>query len=799
MPDLESLVIDLADVGAEAVGKLKLTRPLKVLVLARLTDTNVARLDHLPQSAHLMVVQYSLTVPGYTRLAQLAAGIEQLNFNGGAPKDIDDEGLKAIGQIGSLKRLTLFTRPVIARGQTAVTTTWPITDAGLAHLEGLDKLEELKLFSCQGIRGPGYAALAPIKSLRHLTVSNAPIDAAGFAALAKLTQLDGLVLQPDDFPPASFKPADVGALKSLSHLEMLAIGTTSAKNSGDLLAYGDAILATAAEMPRLRQLTIRGIGTAADGLEAFAKAAHLQELHLDQVVLNDRALAAIGEMKELRKLELGGKGIVSDAVLAKLAGLPQITELSFSGSGMTDDALRQLANLRDLEILRLPDSKITGTGLAAFDNLKHLKDITLANSPFDDDGAEALRGLPTIEWLNLAKTKITDRALDAIAALPNLHMVTLDGTSVTADGLMKLRDLKHLSRISVVGIKASAGRMARLRGAMPDVQISNGLEDYELQPETESEMRRRYEENPAAIVPYAAFLGRHGKLEEAFALLEKARGEDQPLPPLCFAAVETLRTNLVKATDAQKKLVEQWLAAAIQEAPNAVQLQLLSVNLYDMEGRFADSISTYRGLLARSDVGRQQRAVIQNNLAYLLVTHGSEKDLAEARSLIDAAVAQLGPVAAVLDTRGLIHLAQGDAQAAVSDFKVVVDDAPTSVNYFHLALAQDKASDAAGAAEAFHKAEELNLDTKKLSPDRAAGLPASERSSDQTRKELILAATAKVSSADTANRALLHAAVVSRSDWKSPRWRTGCIFFSAILCVLRGEPTGIQPKAARSP
>ena len=152
-------------------------------------------------------------------------------------------------------------------------------------------------------------------------------------------------------------------------------------------------------------MAVRSIDTDADGLEALVKAPHLEELFLEPVALDERSLAAIAALKELKKLGLHSGGIVTDAALAKLARVQQITELSLDGSGMNDDGLRQLANLHALEILSLPDSMITGAGMAALTKLKQLKNLYLSNSPFNDEGGEALRGLPALEWLDLRKRK----------------------------------------------------------------------------------------------------------------------------------------------------------------------------------------------------------------------------------------------------------------------------------------------------------------------------------------------------------------------------------------------------------
>ena len=229
-------------------------------------------------------------------------------------------------------------------------------------------------------------------------------------------------------------------------------------------------------------------------------------------------------------------------------------------------------------------------------------------------------------------------------------------------------------------------------------------------------------------------------LDEAFALLEKAH-EEEPSPVVYRAAVETVRQNLDEATDGpyNKKMVDQWLSAAIEENPDSSELKFILADFREMEGRFDDSIELYRDLLARPDVKEQRRAVIQNNLAYLLVTRGAEKDLAEARSLIDDAVKELGPIGGVLDTRGLIRLAQGDAKAAAADFKAAVAPPPTAMNYLPSVRSRKKAGDAASARGSVREGEGLKLDLKLLSPSERQAYQRLKEAAARTRKALSLA------------------------------------------------------------
>ena len=122
------------------------------------------------------------------------------------------------------------------------------------------------------------------------------------------------------------------------------------------------------------------------------------------------------------------------------------------------------------------------------------------------------------------------------------------------------------------------------------------------------------------------------------------KSPEQVVPQVFVAAVQTLRLNPGEAAVAYQKMLEQWLTAAIEKNPKSAPLKLLLVDLNDIEGRFGDSMKLYRALLAGSELNERQRAVVQNNLAYLLVTRGTKKDLDEAKSLTDESLRILDPL-----------------------------------------------------------------------------------------------------------------------------------------------------------
>ena len=209
------------------------------------------------------------------------------------------------------------------------------------------------------------------------------------------------------------------------------------------------------------------------------------------------------------------------------------------------------------------------------------------------------------------------------------------------------------------------------------------------------------------VVARAAFLGRQKRTSEAFDLLEQA-WDKVPLERLMQVAVEAVRDG---EDPAAAERIEPWFTKAIRQDPESVSLPLLLAELRDFQGRRADAEVIYRDMLARERLEPMQSAVITNNLAFHLAR---PETAAEARTLVDKAIDELGPHPDLLDTRGLVALAAGDAPAAVTDLQEAALQ-PTATKLLHLAFAQLQAGDAEAAARSLEAARKKQLRPARLS------------------------------------------------------------------------------------
>jgi Tfp pilus assembly protein PilF len=214
-------------------------------------------------------------------------------------------------------------------------------------------------------------------------------------------------------------------------------------------------------------------------------------------------------------------------------------------------------------------------------------------------------------------------------------------------------------------------------------------------------------------IALAAFLGRRGQVDKAFAMMEEAR-KQQKISEVLPVALETLRYNPDQATPERFKLLEDWATAGMQLEADVPRIKLLMAEIKDLQGKYDDVERIYREVLASKDTTPAQAALVKNNLAFLLAV--TNKDLPEALKLINESIDVMGPMSDLLDTRGLVYLNQGDLKQAMADLKLSANDSPTVSKYLHLAQAEKQADNLDAARNALAQAEELDDNRSRLTP-----------------------------------------------------------------------------------
>lgn len=158
--------------------------------------------------------------------------------------------------------------------------------------------------------------------------------------------------------------------------------------------------------------------------------------------------ALIAAMKDRRIATLDAGGLMTDDVLARIAGLEHVTGLRLGGSRqLTDDGLLHLARmpqLRHLNLSEYPGGKLTDRGLAVLRHLPNLRDFAMTwQRGITDAGAANLRHCNQLERVDLMGSPTGDGAIEALQGKPTLRYFS-SGRLVTDAGLRLLANFPRL-------------------------------------------------------------------------------------------------------------------------------------------------------------------------------------------------------------------------------------------------------------------------------------------------------------------------------------------------------------------
>ncbi|MGD9632573.1 MAG: tetratricopeptide repeat protein [Pirellulales bacterium] len=218
--------------------------------------------------------------------------------------------------------------------------------------------------------------------------------------------------------------------------------------------------------------------------------------------------------------------------------------------------------------------------------------------------------------------------------------------------------------------------------------------------------------NPNKVLALADFLGTHRDVGQAFELLDSVY-KPELTEPVSRTAIGIVRSRRDEIQDKYDDKVRGWLERGLLENPDSVPLQMLLAEFADTQKNYDEAAEIYKKLLARDDVKDITRAIVLNNLAFLVaLADNADEAGVDPLKLIDEAIQILGPTADILDSRAVVYLAKGDYQKAIRDLDNSLTDNPTPAKYFHKAVAHLGAGENTAALKAWDDAHKLNKDTR---------------------------------------------------------------------------------------
>jgi len=217
--------------------------------------------------------------------------------------------------------------------------------------------------------------------------------------------------------------------------------------------------------------------------------------------------------------------------------------------------------------------------------------------------------------------------------------------------------------------------------------------------QAETFLRDVERDSPTSAADHVRLLVQSGRKEDAIAEFQRVW---KTAPP---AELDALCASLSKlgATDAHWSERVDPLLQEAGEKRSTLAAWLMLAELRDRLGNYDGAEQSLRQAL-KIDANN---IVALNNLAYLLALR--ETRLPDAQVLIDRAIAQAGPRAALVDTRALVHLASGQNAEALTDTEIAIGSEPAAVHFFHDARARLANGRPAAARKSWEEATRLGL------------------------------------------------------------------------------------------
>jgi Leucine-rich repeat (LRR) protein len=246
-------------------------------------------------------------VPGWPRWLVDRLGVDafgsvsQVSFRRLPREPSPAEAEEVLAQIGHLRRLKQLTFINV-----------PVSDTGLAHLEGLTNLESFMLRGSNRVTDAGVAHLARLTGLKELYLEDSRISDAGLADLKELTGLGTLNLA-----RTQIGDAGLAHLERLTSLENLGLDGTKVTDAGLVrLLRGRTILKTL-------YLNDTQIGDV--GLEVLKGKTGLVWLSLRNTHVSDVGLEHLRELTKLHSLDLSNTRVSDDGLEGLREALPGLT------------------------------------------------------------------------------------------------------------------------------------------------------------------------------------------------------------------------------------------------------------------------------------------------------------------------------------------------------------------------------------------------------------------------------------------------------------------------------------------
>lgn len=311
------------------------------------------------------------------------------------------------------------------------------------------------------------------------------------------------------------------------------------------------------------------------------------------------------------------------------------------------------------------------------------------------------------QWAGAARAFLRHNDIDEATTALRLLEEKLPGAPMTREIQARILHAQGKSpdaRAIVTELAKSAdAELPALAGLLSEFGDPRGAEDLLRRFVTKSR-------KPESVFVLIQFLINQKRAAEALELCDSAWAN---CPDVAVADACLMALSQVEQDSGAFRRVETQLQTALTKNPKSVELQVALGTVQSLQGRYDEAISQYRRVLEKNP----KNAATLNNLAWLLAL--TKSNTQEALTLADLAVEVSGQNPGMLDTRAIAALAYGTPDAverAIRDLELLVSQAPTATNYYHLAQAYLKGQRRREAVAAWQRAGSMGFKPADLHP-----------------------------------------------------------------------------------
>jgi internalin A len=179
----------------------------------------------------------------------------------------------------------------------------------------------------------------------------------------------------------------------------------------------------------------------------LADIGNLTDLTLTGTNVTDVGLKKVGLLKGLARLDLRDCKI-GDSGVNNLAELKKLAYLNVCGTQISDASMTSIARLSNLRELEIDSTGVTDRGLQSVD-LSGLTLFYLGHTRISDVGLEKVGLLQRLEYLDLSSLRITDNGVTHLSQLKQLKRLYLRDTGISDNAIGTIATLINLESLDL--------------------------------------------------------------------------------------------------------------------------------------------------------------------------------------------------------------------------------------------------------------------------------------------------------------------------------------------------------------